>query len=331
MILYEFSLFKKAISVSLVVDGECTKCGNVIYIRDNEDDSIIYFGTYPQSKVSDTTLISTLSTKAGALPTEYDSYNWTSYGYYISGSVSNYMWYIDINYNNEKYRGVYFTSYRPYWTAGSSSTSNSHQDDNGYSTSTVYWFKYETIKWLILEESSGKAFLLADIALDSQEYYVSDSNRTIDGNTANNYEYSTIRKWLNETFYNTTFSELEKEIILTTKVDNSLLSTGDSTNNYICNDTNDKIFLLSKKEVRTYFTTDALRIKQSTDYAKSQGCYSYSKTSSSYLGNSSWCLRSPDYSISDNAGIVYYDGIITNLYNVLDTDGGVVPALWITL
>ena len=61
-----------------------------------EKEGTVQFGTYPQSKVTDTTLLSTLNSVSGTLPTSENSQKWTDYGYYISGSVSSYMWYIDI-------------------------------------------------------------------------------------------------------------------------------------------------------------------------------------------------------------------------------------------
>src|SRR5574344_1863680 len=43
------------------------------------------FGSYPQSKLTDSSLQSTLTTLAGTLPTASDRQSWTDYGYYISG------------------------------------------------------------------------------------------------------------------------------------------------------------------------------------------------------------------------------------------------------
>lgn len=308
-------------------DGYCTVCGvKQPYTRVDED--TIEFGMYPQTEVTDSTLVSTLNSLAGTKPTSSNSYNWTSYGYYISGSVSNYMWYVDVG---EMYRGVYFTSYRPYFTTDSSSTDNTDQDDNGYTTSNIYWFKYEPISWTILNESNGTALILCDMIIDSQEYYPSTGSHTVNGATvyANNYEYSTIRKWLNETFYNTAFNDLQKEIILTTTVDNSVASTGKSTNLYACEDTEDKVFLLSYKELTTYLTTNDSRMKKTTDYAQSQGAYT--STSSSYLGNGSWWLRSPGGSNSGFARTVNYDGCVNYNNYVYFTGGVVVPALQIQL
>jgi hypothetical protein len=243
-------------------------------------------GTYPQSKVTDATLLSTLNAASGTLPTSTNSQAWTDYGYYINGSVSSYMWYIDITNASDEYRGVYFTSYRPDNTNNPSSTIYSEQDDNGYTPSFVYWFKYEPITWRVLDVQSNRAFLMADLVLDSQDYHYSRDERTIGGSTvyANNYEHSHIRSWLNDNFYNTAFTAEEKARIQTTTVDNSVASTGYSSNkniaSYVCANTSDKVFLLSYAEVTsaTYgFTyglskTIARQLKPSA-YAQSQGVY----------------------------------------------------------
>ena len=289
-----------------------------------KDGNYIYFGSYPQTKVTDSSLIASLNNLTGTLPTSGNTQNWTSYGYYISGNVSDYMWYIDIEQGGAKYRGVYFTSYRPYLCDSNSSSSNGYQCTNGYYTSEAYWFKYEPIKWQILEEADGYATILADIALDSQQYYHSSSYRSIDGKTiyANNYAESEIRAWLNDTFYNTAFSDLQKSVIETVTVDNSAASTGYDSNFYACADTNDKIWLLSYKEAfNKYFNSNSARQKKSSDYAKSQGC----------RASTSWWLRSPYYYYSHDVRSVDDDGDYDNLCGVGSTDSGVVPALKIKL
>jgi len=294
-------------------------------------------GTYPQSKVTDATLLSTLNAASGTLPTSTNSQAWTDYGYYINGSVSSYMWYIDITNASDEYRGVYFTSYRPGNTNNPSSTIYSEQDDNGYTPSFVYWFKYEPITWRVLDVQSNRAFLMADLVLDSQDYHYSRDERTIGGSTvyANNYEHSHIRSWLNDNFYNTAFTAEEKARIQTTTVDNSVASTGYSSNkniaSYVCANTSDKVFLLSYAEVTsaTYgFTyglskTIARQLKPSA-YAQSQGVYTN-------IGNSPWLLRSPYSSYADRAQSVDSDGFVDSYSNVYYTHSGVVPALWISL
>lgn len=308
------------------VTTNTTTVSEQVYRRDG---NVIYFGSYPQTKVTDSTITTALVNRMGAKPTPSDSGSWISYKY----DTADFMWYKDLEYNGEKYRGVYFTQYRPYYTTHSSSTDYSYQDDNGFYTSTVYWFKYEPIKWHILEEKDGKAFLLCDIAIDSQEYYLSGIASPFNHNGgngySNNYALSNIRKWLNETFYNTAFNDLQKELVQVTKVDNSVASTGYSSNQYACADTNDKVFLLSYKEATTYITSSTARQMKSTDYAKSQGCWQ--STDSSYKGNCLWWLRSPYYDGSSYARYVSNGGDIGNYNLVYHTSNGVVPALWIRL
>lgn len=317
------------------VNSTCSICGLA------RTDKKITFGSYPQSEVTDGNLKSTLNTKAGTLPSSSDSQKWTSYGYYIEGEVRNFMWYIDMEEGSEKYRGVYFVSYRPSNISYTSSESKSEQDDNGYLVSTVYWFKYEPISWTILEENTtnGTALILCDMIIDAQEYYIGDgvTVRTIDGKTvrSNNYEHSTIRKWLNETFYNTAFNELQQQIIVTATVKNDLTSTGESSNQFVCNNTNDKVFLLSVEETirskygfsTSKYNSDIVRQKIVTDYAKSQGVVT--NTTPEYNGR--WWLRSPGNMGPSNACNIMYNGSIDTYASVSFTYMGVVPALQIKL
>ena len=335
------------------VSGVCTRCGSKKVISGDtytREGNYIYFGNYPQTKVTDSATLNALSGYTGTLPTSSNNQSWTDCEYYISGSnTTAFMWYKDVTYSGNKYRAVYFTSYRPFLCDYSSSADNSHQDNNGYNTGTVYWFKYEPIKWRILTEDDGSAFLMSKIAIDSQQYYHTESGaRTINGKTVyeNNYAESEIRAWLNQTLYNTAFSSVQKSLIKTTLVDNSAASTNpyhkpsqwnSGTNKYACENTNDKIFLLSLKEVTNnaygfsrYDTSDTKRQLKSSDYAKSQGCWQ-NTDNSSYLGNCLWWLRSPGYDYSCFARFVNYDGFASYRYYVYNTYFGVVPALWLNL
>ncbi len=296
------------------------------------------FGTYPQSMVIYSTILSRLNAASGTLPTSENSQKWTDYGYYIKGSVSSYMWYIDIRDETDEYRGVYFTSYRPYDTAIASSTSGkSYQPNNGYDKSHVYWFKYEPITWRVLDVQSNRAFLMADLVLDSQDYHYSWAERPpIDGRPIhpNNYEHSHIRSWLNDNFYNTAFSTEEKARIQTTIVDNSDALTAN---------TSDKVFLLSYAEATNAsygLSTDASRQLHPSRYAQSQGVYTDTSHSNYYWwlsnGISYWWLRSPNHNSRTGARNVNYDGEVRDNYDVYYNDVrltsvGVGPALWISL
>ena len=292
---------------------------------------IIKFGSYPQSKVTDEAIIDGLNSQ---------SLSWKSYNYYSgTGSLSDgnmtasdYMKYADIVFNGNKYRAVTFSEYRPYWTGYTSSTSYSYQDDNGYYTNNTYYFKYEPLKWRVLDASTG--LIVCDSAIDSQAYnnYVLYADSTYWGNSGKDYyasdwENSSLRSWLNNEFYNTAFSEAQQAKIQKLTRENK--STGSST--YDSNPTSDKITLLSYNDVlntsygfsSSYSAYDTARQRKSTDYAQCQGCWT--STSSSYSGNSWWWLRSPSY--SDSATAVYGDGWANYYCDVYFASMGIVPAL----
>ena len=193
---------------------------------------------------------------------------------------------------------------------------------------TVYYFKVEPIRWRILSEDGETAFILCDSIIANKRF---DDNK-------NNYKDSEIRAWLNDQFYNTAFNGLQKDLINTVLVDNSVASTDTAYNPHACLNTNDKVFLLSRKEVENTaygFASDDVRdtARQMTvsDYARATGAYMY--TSSSDYGNGNWWCRSPYYNYyhDDGALFVYGDGTVSYFAGVYYTYWGVVPALQIRL
>ena len=310
-----------AIGTEKFADGEPLQDGEY-----NKTGDVIAFGSYPQSEVTDETLESALTAAAGSTD------EWTSYNYYIESEQSDYMKYTDVEYNGAKYRGVYFTQYRPYYTNYSSSENNSYQNNNGYNASTVYWFKYEPMKWQVLsyDSTTGEAIVLSKSIIDSQQYYHTTSDRTIDEKTvyANNYEHSDIRTWLNDTFYNTAFGTSEKNAIVATTLDNSAYST--SCSQYDSNSTTDNVWLLSYSEAQNTeygFTSDTTRQAAGTEYALCQGLYKNSSNGCSY-----WRLRSAGSYYYYSACIVgYYGWVYINFSLVNYTNYGVRPALKLNL
>ena len=283
----------------------------------------VTLGSYPQSEVTDSALKSALTSRAGSTS------GWTSYDYYISGAQSDYMKYTDVEYGGEKYRGVYFTQYRPSSTYYSSSTDYSYQDDNGYNTSTVYWFKYEPMKWQVLsfDKTTGNAVVLSKDIIDSQQYYNNTNKRTIGGKMVypNNYEHSDIRAWLNGAFYDGAFTASEKNAIIATTLDNKAFST--HYPEYDSNSTTDKVWLLSYSEAQNTaygFSSDETRQAKGSAYALCQGLY---KSSSN--GCSGWCLRSASNfsTVACSVGSVG-NGCSSGVYYTVD---GVRPALKINL
>ena len=280
------------------------------------DGKKVTFGSYPQSKVTSSSLISKLNSKAGTPSTKKNT--WTVYEYYETEK----MWYADVEEGGEKYRGVYFSAYRPTEISKASSADNSLQDNNGYSLNTVYWFKYEPITWTVLKTTGGKSLVFCDMIIDSHSYSASRDN---------NYAESAIRAWLNGAFAKSAFNDYEREFIVVTKVDNSkTMSDYSGTNPFLCENTNDRVFLLSKKEVKTSeygFSSDSSRVKKVTEYAKSQGTYA------SDANENWWWLRTPSYDASqpDKKDLAHNIKVVGSMWstNVGSTSGGVVPAMWI--
>ncbi len=288
----------------------------------DSDGEYILFGFYPQSRVKDEDLQANLRLLAGVLPTAEQNAGWTSYEYYLGGEVADYMWYRDMEHEGNMYRAVYFTAYRAYMTGTLETVDTSTgQYRNGYEKGEIYWFRYDPIKWKIAEvDETGTATLVAEMLLDGREYddHISDSN---------NYAQSNIRAWLNDSFYKTAFDEVQREIVLKTKVDNGLESTGYHYNDHVCEDTEDHVYLMSYKEAKAYFTTDEARIKAPTAYAECQGAHQMGDTRSAGF---IW-LRSPSYDRTDYARYVTYEGVCAYDYEVGVSGVGICPVIKIKL
>ena len=340
--------------------SETTTTTEETYLREG---NYIYFGSYPQSEVKDSEITSALNAAAGELPTRTDFHDWTSYGYYVASEQIDSIFYIDLTYQDIKYRGVCLTGYRPSLTTDTALPAKTHQYENGYLPgSTVYWFRYEPIKWRILEESEGSALLICDMILDSQAFqntstrseagksvvFTNDNPDTPDDIYGNNYRYSTIRAWLNEDFCQTAFTALQKGLILLTTVDNDGTSAqptdtawNNSSTTYLCEDTEDYIFLPSEAEITdpdygfpgyfAEFDDAAARKRLPTDYAVSQGLDKYDGGYESVVGYGPYWLRSPRSNSSGEACKVIAAGSCHSGDIVLNTGLGVVPMLRISL
>ena len=96
-----------------------------------------------------------------------------------------------------------------------------------------------------------------------------------------------------------------------------------STANSINKSTEDRVFLLSSTEAKTYFSSGAGRQCEPTAYAISQGCYV------NEFGFGYWWLRSRGN--KDNyAARVVGDGSVNQLGSVVNADELMVrPAIWV--
>lgn len=257
----------------------------------------VKFGSFPQSRVKGEELLDALNSLVGELPTKTDKKDWTAYEVYAEWQyINNISWYKDIIYDNEKYRAVYFVEYKPEITQNPLGTGNSPQYRQGYLKDTVYMFKWEPIVWKVLVEDTRETLIMSEYSIYGMEYYSTKLTRQIEGKTiySNNYEHSNVRKWLNEDFYDQAFNQREKSAILLTEIDNSAPTTniyGDpfhfenGVNNYVCNNTEDKIFMPSLVDMTnpeygfvTNTGDNAGRYFKATDYAIATGCSAYNPT-----------------------------------------------------
>ena len=230
----------------------------------------------------------------------------------------------------------------------------SNGDQVGQGGTSTKWFKVEPIVWRVLTESynsTNHALLLAESILTGGIKWADSKN---------DYMESNIRKWLNGNsgtgensdysgtpgFLQTAFTADAQKLIADTTVDNSAASTNPASNpkqwaegeNPYASDTptRDKVFLLSEKEATTEsygFATYSdsgkgnTRIRVTTDYAKATGAYQSS--TEGYGGW--WWLRSPYCNGESSARVINYNGGAYSNNFVSSTNGGVVPALSISL
>lgn len=202
----------------------------------------IYFGSYPQTKVTDSSLVTALDAQT-----------------LEAGDT--------VTYDGNRYKRLYFTEYTPDSINAAPNAQNSFQDNNGYYINTVYWFQYEPIQWRVLSNKNGELFVLSEKILASRAY-----NQVL---TSVTWETCTLRSWLNNDFYNAAFSLSEQSKITASTVVNEDNPWYDMDGG---NDTVDKVFQLSYEDVfntaygfSTSYSTDLSRWTQGSDFAKSNG------------------------------------------------------------
>ena len=186
------------------------------------------------------------------------------------------------------------------------------------------------IEWIVLDNKDGKMLLLSKYIIDCKCY-----NEEFKGTT---WENCDLRKWLNEDFMNTAFTETEKSKIVTSKIKNDGNKEFGTSGGA---DTNDKIFCLSIDECEKYFGSDIKDYKENTnlaikgtEYAKNvdNGGHNLWVLDSDkwYAGNSCFWLRNTGY-FQGHAALVNIDGSISSSgYYVDDSRIGVRPALWVS-
>ena len=202
---------------------------------------------------------------------------------------------------------------------GSSFFMGQFEQDNNADNGT------EPIEWTVLDLKDGKAFVISKKILTYKPFSETE-------NVA--WENSTIRQWLNGDFYNTAFSDEEKNRVIETKQESIQSSTvfwnrDDAvlTPHYSF----DKVTLLSSDEVSQYFSSDDIDLHQEyTNYAVAQR----QMTSNSIFIE--WLLRSPfmaGYGNAARCSSADYQGGNTLTISTLgawqSNDFAIRPAMWV--
>ena len=170
------------------------------------------------------------------------------------------------------------------------------------------------IEWIVMKKEGNQVLLLSKYVLDAKPY-----NEELEEVT---WETSDIRQWLNNEFYTTAFNKAEKARIQTSLIKNKDNSEHGTSGG---NDTEDKVFLLSKKEAKTLFSNNEEKIAKATEYAEKSGVYVNEEKAAW------WWLRSPGVDSCSAAG-VYCDGWVDRYgYDVDFISVGVRPALHLNL
>lgn len=292
----------------------------------------VYFGSYPQTEV-----VESGSEEETALKgmnryyvTKYQSVSSNSFAAIENASYDANG---DATVGGTKYRRM---------KAGDATCYTSGRDYlyNWKDISVYHYFKYEPIKWRILNKKNSEALILADVALDDQKYNTDYTDVT--------WETSSMRSWLNgysassnqpetdysrKNFLNSAFTFAQRNAIKTTSIVNKNNINYGTTGG---NTTFDKVFLLSESEVDNTniasgygFINEETKSSRCSTYAYAMGTYKHAN--GYYDGNSWWWLRSPGSNSSNTVEVNLYGWVTSSGCNVNANRGGVRPALHLNL
>ena len=144
----------------------------------------------------------------------------------------------------------------------------------------------EPIEWIVLKVEDGEAWLLSRYGLFPTSYHSTD--------TVVHWRGCRLRKKLNGDFLGKAFTAEEQDMIRLTTV------TADRNirfHTWAGKDCEDKVYLLSQKEVNEFFPEEEDRLALPTAYAVAKNCFVGEN------GTCGWWTRSPGHSEDDAARI----------------------------
>ena len=310
--------YSTSISMSFKINDEVVKTRTTSLSKlmlFNSGSEYVTLGSYPTNKVTDESLVSSLTEQLTTNAPTAAGDNWKAYTHWFGWDSSKSKavaktdaLYQDITYQGSKYRAVYFNSELPKNCSQSYSSSNQYQQTNGYNKQTLYFFDYQPLKWKVVAESDSHYTLVASKILDGTCY-------THDGAAGYVGAYNDIRLFTENSFFNWAFSETEKELLteVTFKNDKTSGNVNDSA------DLTKKVSIPSKAEIEQYFKTADERKKTTTDYAKLNGVQ-VNSTGQAYWWSRSRAASNP-YRLTpggsfDSAASGYFSsaGILPQIY-----------------
>lgn len=249
----------------------------------------LQFGTYPQSAVEDREILAAL----GNLPLDWTYYDdcHTGAGFYGTMEQTNCMKYADTELDGNRYRAVMIEQYRPDSVLSPAVEEESRQDDNGFLLNEICWFRFEPIRWIVLDENTG--LVMSESVLDAMPF--NDSYYWVDRDfdkapfvdrelsatknlftPANLYKTSSVRKWLNNRFYDEAFTKEEKRALR--RAGHLAHESAERKKYGLLSLSYDRIFLPSFRDIANYSGPDkeaATRLVPVTDYARCRGAYTF--------------------------------------------------------
>ncbi len=126
-----------------------------------------------------------------------------------------------------------------------------------YEQDSEKWEHKEPIEWLVLAREEDRMLVISKYCLDYMSYFACGGS----------WQNTTVRKWLNKTFFNYAFSYEEQKIIEKIKLGmQETMFKNTKEKGFSLN--NDQIFLLSEEEVSECFINTYLSKAKPTTYAK---------------------------------------------------------------
>ena len=169
------------------------------------------------------------------------------------------------------------------------------------------------LDWVVLAKTPTQMLLLADRAIEAKQYSDKKANAT--------WENASIRKWLNNEFYNSVFSSNEQRYIASTTCENPAGPSGGNAGPA----TMDKVFLLSSDEFYSY-------VNKTNASKTTITWFGYWHRNKIFSGlESSWWLRTTGRNdgtaceVSSNGTIISTD--CTDVTQIRD----IRPAIWVNL